>query len=579
MSEAGGRLQVVWPGARRVVEQAALARRPDRLEGLRVAQIWDHLFHGDKVFALLEESLRQRVPGIQFISWKAFGSTHGAGEAEVLRALPARLKELGADVVISAIGCCGSCTPAVMRASAACERAGFPTVSVVCEGFVAQAGITAAGLGLPHLPVATLPGHVDVLGAEALRQRVFEVTTDGVVAGLTRAADASVAAVEEPEARDIVFNGDAEAVADFFEEKGWSDGLPIVPPTLARIEGFLRYTDRRPDEVLGVMASDNRAATVWSVAVNGVMAGCRPEYMPILVAVAEAMCDPAFGIERNSSSGAETLIILNGPISDELGFNSGQGVLRDGFRPNTSVGRFFRLYFRNVAGLVLHGQDKATFGQTWRVVMPENEEVLREIGWRSIGAEMGFDPGDSVVTIARYSGGDVMPNVSGSSPDEMMPYIADGVLKQITWQVRYTLGFANGMLRPLLLLTPILARQLAAHGWSKQDVKRYLFEHCRMSAREFQRYLSFGIWKGSAIWNIDEHVRLGKAPGVFGGSDDPERLVPIVHDPEDFMIAVTGDPMRTNAYVFAQTGILGYPTSRRVELPKGWASLPRHKPA
>ena len=139
---------------------------------------------------------------------------------------------------------------------------------------------------------------------------------------------------------------------------------------------------------------------------NGVMAGCRPEYMPILVALIEAMCDPQYGVEHSGNTpGADTLIILNGPIIKQLGFNYTQGVLRDGFLPNTSVGRFWRLYLRNVAGFLLHKTDKATYGNTWRVVLAENEDVLAKIGWEPNSVEMGFEAGDNTVTIARYTGG------------------------------------------------------------------------------------------------------------------------------------------------------------------------------
>lgn len=563
-----GHFQTVWPGSPRAVEAARYAARPAGKEGLRIAQLWDYLFRGDEIFDMLEEPLKARLPGAQFVSWRSFGSTHGADEADVLAALPDRLCEAGVDLVLSGIGCCGSCTPAVLRAAAACEKAGFPTVSLVCEGFLRQAAVNSEGLGLPDLPLARIPGHVDVMSKDELRHAVSETTADEIAAAVLASTGdpmpARMIAVEH-QPREIVFAGDLDAVHEHYEQQGWSDGLPFVPPTIERVEAFLRHTRRQPDEVLGIVASDNRAATVWSVAVNGVMAGCRPEYMPVLVAIAEAICDPAFGIERNSSSGAETLIMLNGPAVKRLGFNFEQGVLRDGFRANSTVGRFFRLYFRNVAGFLPHQRDKATFGNTWRVVLAENEDVLAEIGWPSLAEEAGFGSDDSVVTIARYSGGDVLPNVAGSRPDDIAAVLAKALGKVITWQVRYTLGFADGMLRPLLLITPIIARAIAAGGWSKHDLKRYLFDHCRMSASDFERHLVFGDETRKAIWDIAGHVRMGKAPACFLESDDPQRLVPIVHDPDDFMIAVTGDPLRTNAYAFAPTGILGYPTSRRVD--------------
>ena len=112
----------------------------------------------------------------------------------------------------------------------------------------------------------------------------------------------------------------------------------------------------------------------------------------------EALADPKYGLEHTGNTpGPETLIILNGPIIKQLNFNYRQGVLRDGFRANTSVGRFLRLYLRNVAGFLPHKTDKGTFGGTWRVVMAENEDALAEIGWEPLCVDMGFASGDNVV--------------------------------------------------------------------------------------------------------------------------------------------------------------------------------------
>ena len=118
-------------------------------------------------------------------------------------------------------------------------------------------------------------------------------------------------------------------------------GCPIVPPTLEKIEEFLSFTDRAPEESLGILLPENRAATIWAVAVNGVMAGCRPEYMPILVALIEAMADPTYGVEHSGNTpGSDTLIILNGPIIKDLKFNYTKGVLREGFMAEHVGGPF-----------------------------------------------------------------------------------------------------------------------------------------------------------------------------------------------------------------------------------------------
>ncbi|MCC7487436.1 MAG: hypothetical protein IT529_20885, partial [Burkholderiales bacterium] len=225
-----------------------------------------------------------------------------------------------------------------------------------------QAGACSIGLGMPDLRTALVPGHVGTQSKDELRRNILEVTLDQVVANLTSGARAE-GAIDEPRQKEIVFRGGFAAVNRWFLDNELGDGLPIVPPTPEAVQAFLRHVDRDPDEVLGIVLPDNRAATLWSIAVNGVMAGCRPEYMPVLVALVEAMCDPAYGVEHSGNTpGADTLVIVNGPIIRQLGFNYEQGALRDGFLPNTSIGRFWRLALRNIAGFLPRKNDKATFG-------------------------------------------------------------------------------------------------------------------------------------------------------------------------------------------------------------------------
>ena len=459
----------------------------------------------------------------------------------------------------------------MLRASVAAEEAGVPSSTLVCEGFLGLAESSSIGLGMPNIPVARVPGHTGVQSKDELRSNIVGVTLERIIENLTR-DPAPASENDEPGARDIVFTGDFDAVNRYFYEHELSDGLPIVPPTKDRIEAFLRYTDRKPDDVIGIMLPDNRAATVWSVAVNGVMAGCRPEYMPVLVALVEAMADPYYGVEHSGNTpGGETLILMNGPIIKELGFNYGQGVMRDGYLPNTSVGRFWRLYLRNVAGFLPGKNDKATFGNTWRVVVPENEDVVREIGWEPNSVEMGFNAGDNTVTIARYTGGNHISSISGSTPEELLPYLADAVVKQYSWQIMFTVGQGMGTLRPLILLGPIIAQTIAKAGWSKQDVKRYLFDHARMPAWMFERILR--DWTMKPTWDLAREAKLGRIPKVFCESDDLNRMVPLVWEPDDYMITVTGDGARNSAYVFAHNGVLGYPVGKRIALPAKWPAL------
>jgi len=281
------------------------------------------------------------------------------------------------------------------------------------------AAASSIGLGMPNLPVARVIGHPGVQSKEMLERNVLEVTLEQVLDNLLKAPKVA-GSDREPGARDVVVKGGFQEINDYFYDNGLSDGLPIVPPTREKVEQFLRCTDRDPGESLGALLPDSRAATIWSIAVNGVIAGCRPEYMPVLVALIEAMADPAYGVEHSGNTpGGETLIIVNGPIIKQLGFNYTQGVMRDGFRPNTAIGRFWRLYLRNVAGFLPHKNDKATFGNTWRVVVAENEDVLKRIGWEPNSSDFGFTAGDSTVTIARYTGGNHISSVSGATPESM----------------------------------------------------------------------------------------------------------------------------------------------------------------
>ncbi len=441
----------------------------------------------------------------------------------------------------------------------------MPTSSLTCEGFLRQAATTASGLGRANLPIALVPGHVDTQPLEVLEAGVRSVTVPEVIENLTTTPPIGEALVE-PGPLDIVAAGGFEEINAEFLERRWSDGLPIVPPTPHRVAEFLTHTSHDPDEVLGIVLPDSREVTVRALAANGVMAGCKPEYMPVLVALGRAMADPAYGVEHSGNTpGSETLITINGPIAEQLGFNNAQGALRDGFIANTSVGRFWRLALRNIAGFLPHETDKATFGNTWRVVLAENEEVLRTIGWPTLAEGFGIESGTDAVTISRYTGGNVITSVYGSEADEMVDYLADALAKQTGWELVFTIGVAGGSYRPLLVLSPVLAETIAASGWSKADLQAALFERARIPASKFENYL--GHWTNLVPGRraLVDFVNTGRADRVFAESSDPERLVPIVTEPDHLLIAVAGDPLRTNAYVFSHNGILGFPVAHSIE--------------
>ena len=285
----------------------------------------------------------------------------------------------------------------MLRASAVCEQAGYPTSTLVCEGFITQSHACSLGFGMPNIPVAVVPSHPNVLNKEELAINTVRVTIDQVISNLTQ-TPAIAGQRGEPDPQSVVFKGTFDEVNQHFYENAWSDGLPFVPPTRRKIEAFLRCVDRDPNESLGTLLPENRAATIWSIAVNGVMAGCRPEYMPLLVTMVEAMADPNYGVEHSGNTpGADTLLILNGPIIKELGFNYTQGVMRDGFMPNTSVGRFWRLYLRNVAGL-FKMPDKSTAEVSNSVVIVVVLKFTHEVvDFRLCGQQTSNNPAHVLV--------------------------------------------------------------------------------------------------------------------------------------------------------------------------------------
>ncbi len=249
----------------------------------------------------------------------------------------------------------------MVRASVFVEKLGIPTSSIICEGFNIPGELTAAGLGMSGLPMSVYPGAINLHSAEQMEKHVAAILAEQIVRDLTVQPKVAALPSPDPNPRDIVFSGTLQEVNKYFYEQEWAEGIPIIPPTIELVEEFLKYTDRSADEVITQLLPDKRDATIWNIAVNGVMCGCRPEYMLVLVAIVEAMANPKFAQEHlGHTPGNEVLITINGPIIKELDFNYSQGALRVGFQANTSIGRFWRMYLRNVAGFLPHKTDKVT---------------------------------------------------------------------------------------------------------------------------------------------------------------------------------------------------------------------------
>jgi hypothetical protein len=467
--------------------------------------------------------------------------------------------------------------PAVMRAAAAAERAGVPAVAIGGGGFEPMGRAIGKSLGVPHVPIVSYPGVIltdetEVFRAK-MRERVAPAVLDALTSGIAGAGGGagaggsagvagSAGESTEPGPREVIFSGDLDEVQEHFEERGWTDGLPIVPPTLARVEAFLAHTRRDPGEVIGVLAPELRESTVWNVAVNGVMAGCRPEYLPVLLGIAECLATPDFRImDAGSTPGWEPLVVVSGPVAERLEFNSGTGAMRVGRRANTSIGRFVRLYLRNLPGLRIPPEhtDQGAIAGSFHVVLAENDAAVRELGWPSYRHDQGFTDADSVVSVRSCVAVSAPIYSAGENADDHLRSLALLFGNAIgPWA--YT-GLKFGSWHPLLVLGPSIARALHHFGVDKPALRGYLAEHMRISVEELQRC----AWAvGSTNFAVDEMVASGELDQRYTGSD-PARLVPMCPRAEDIAVVVAGNPNRNQSRGYVQNHVQGAPVTRRVE--------------
>ncbi|MBM3344964.1 MAG: hypothetical protein FJY55_00465, partial [Betaproteobacteria bacterium] len=311
----------------------------------------------------------------------------------------------------------------MLRATRIAEENGVPGVAVIAQGFVGQAKATARAMGAPDLGIVPYPGNIPLDTSDELADKVWNTVLPGVLdvlASDTAAAGAGRADAE-PGPQEVVFAGTLAEVQAHFEAREWSDGLPFVPPTREAVAEFLSWTARDPGEVIGILPPEFREATVWSVAVNGVMAGCLPAYMPVLLAMVEAIADPAFKLEdAGCTPGWEPLAVVSGEIVESLDFNTGTGNMRIGRRANAAIGRFLRLYIRNVAGFRQGSTDKGSIGANFYMAMGENEAAVRALGWNPLRVDLGFGMGDNVVMVQSVVALSSPVYMGGTDPETMM---------------------------------------------------------------------------------------------------------------------------------------------------------------
>ena len=457
------------------------------------------------------------------------------------------------------------------RACLAAENAGVRAIAVTATAFMGMQRATGKAIGLPDISIAEYPGVITIDSQDTFERNVRERVFPELMERLREPAKAAVKEEAEPAPRDIVCRGGFDEVQEFFHRRLWSDGLPIVPPTLDRIERFLEFTERAPTEVLGVLLPEMREATVWSVAVNGVMAGCRPEYFPILLAVVEAIADPEFRIQHaGATPGWEPLVIVSGDLVRALNFNFQAGAMRVGSQSNTSIGRFLRLFMRNVPGLRnFPGQtDKGTLGMTFNVALAENDEAVIGMGWEPFRVDRGFKREDTVVTVQSVVAISPLIYSGGDTPETQLEFIT--TLFGTTCGPWTFSGLVYGHWHPLLVMSPVVAKVFADNGWSKDRIRQHLYDSLKIPASTMERY----FWHVAASrWKVKDAVDEGTIPALYAASDDPDRLVPMCLKPEWINIAISGDPGRNQSRAYINNHEHGVPVSRRVLLPKRWQEL------
>jgi hypothetical protein len=322
------------------------------------------------------------------------------------------------------------------------------------------------------------------------------------------------------QAERLEVSDDLWAVNAFFEEKGWTDGLPIIPPTEERVEQMIAAAKRKPREIIGVVPPRWAPATVENIAVNAVMAGCLPRYMPLLIAAVEALTDPKLNLYalQATTGGPAVMLIVNGPIRKQLNINGASNVLGEGWRANATIGRCVRLIQRNIGGSFPGTTCKATLGWPgkYSLCIAENEEASP---WEPLHVERGFDANQSTVTAISADG-----SVRASDLDSTK---AEGVLT----------NFAHRMEGPsgpeaIMVICPEHARIIAADGFSKKEVKKFVWDRAAYRMKDLP----------------DETFaqRVKRRPDLKLTRDS---VMPVTDKPEDILVVVAGGDGSQSQYI------------------------------
>lgn len=315
---------------------------------------------------------------------------------------------------------------------------------------------------------------------------------------------------------------DSHDAFEFFLEKPWSDGLPVVTPSEARVERMLSGTRRNPAEAIGRIPPAMGAATVYSVAVHAVMAGCRPEYLPVVLGATALMLREEFNMNgvQGTMHGVAPLMIVNGPHAEEIGIHGGNGCFGPGFRANATIGRAIRLMLMNLGGGVPGVSSMTIFGTPLRYTacVGENAEFHP---WETLAASRGYGADENVITMAMVESPRLTFDDVSEEPGRLLRGIADAMTGLGSWNMHAP---RTDM---VVALNPQHARICSEGGLARADVHRRL---CELAGRKV------GDLKRGGNWRRERAL----AMGVSVDPDDDACFVPAIKDPRDLHLIVAG---------------------------------------
>lgn len=423
------------------------------------------------------------------------------------------------------------------------EKAGVPTVSFVAAGFSKAWSQGASLFGAKALPGVLMPRPFVGMKAEDIRPLV-DAAADSLVSFLTESQDEREPRSHEARpAQVIAIQGDTqfeafEKMNRHFLQEGWGDGFPLWPPTRERVDAMLEGTRRAPDDVVAVVAPGMGHATVEKIAINAVMAGCRPEHLPVLIAAVEAISDPRFMMRSVAmSTGAHApLMLVNGPIVNRIGLNTGRCALGPGAQSevNTVIGRAIRLIYMNIGHAYPGAMDMDTLGSPtkYSMCLGENEEASP---WVPFHVDRGFDREQSVVTMFTSYAITEVEDGTSNTPEGVLDTAVSTACNQGVKSVGYwLLGWrgdpqtsVHAKDRSLLIVCPVHAAVFRKYGFSRQQIRDYLYAHARLPFRRFMANKEADAFRASH-------------PNLQWLWDSPETLLPVLETPDCFDVAVAG---------------------------------------